>query len=79
MVAGPPKATSQKVKSFDKNHSLGWLASEGWPPYKLKHVCLSITFIEEATKKRLSKEHCMCIKQKQNISSQSFFAQPIDS
>ena len=37
-----------------------------------KHVRLSIPFIEEATQKGSRKEHCMCIKEKQNISSQSF-------
>ena len=37
-----------------------------------KHVCLSIPFIKEATQKGSSKEHCTCIKEKQNISSQSF-------
>ena len=37
-----------------------------------KHVCLSIPFIKEATQKGSSKEHCMCIKEKQNTSSQSF-------
>ena len=44
--------------------------------YKLKHRRLVATFIEEATQKRQSKEHCMCIKQKQNISSQSFLHNP---
>jgi len=38
----------------------------------LKHVCLSIPLIKEATQKAQSKEHCMCIKEKQNTSSQSF-------
>ena len=37
-----------------------------------KRVCLSIPFIKEATKKGSRKEHCMRIKEKQNISSQSF-------
>ena len=39
--------------------------------YKLKHGRLVDTFIEEATQKR-PREHRMCIKQKQNISSSSF-------
>ena len=33
-------------------------------------------FLEGATQKRQSKEHCMCIKQKQNISSQSLLRNP---
>ena len=41
-------------------------------PQVSKHVCLSVPFIEEATPKGSRKEHCMCIKEKQNISSQSF-------
>ena len=35
--------------------------------YNLKHVSLSITFVEEANQKGQRKEHCMCIKQIQNI------------
>ena len=46
--------------------------------YKLKHGHLLDTFIEEATQKR-PREHRMCIKQKQNISSQSFLRKPFDS
>ena len=38
---------------------------------KLKRGRLLDTFIEEATKERQSKEHCMCIKQTQQNSSQS--------
>ena len=45
-------------------------------PYKLKHACLTRPFIEGATQKGQRKEHCMCIKQKQNISSQSFLRSP---
>ena len=40
--------------------------------YKLKHACLIRPFIKEATQKGQSKKHCMLIKPKQNISSQSF-------
>ena len=38
----------------------------------LKHVCLRFLFMKEATPERQRKEHCMSIKEKQNISSQSF-------
>ena len=41
-------------------------------PQVSKHVCLSIPFINEATQKGSSKEHWLCIKEKQNILSQSF-------
>ena len=44
--------------------------------YKLKHACLTRPFIEGATQKGQRKEHCMCIKQKQNISSQSLLRNP---
>ena len=44
--------------------------------YKLKHACLTRPFIKEATQKGQSKEHCMLIKSKQNISSQSFLRHP---
>ena len=46
------------------------------PSYKLKHACLTRPFIEGATQKGQRKEHCMCIKQKQNISSQSLLRNP---
>ena len=42
----------------------------------MKHACLTRPFIEEATQKGQRKEHCMCIKQKQNISSQSLLRNP---
>ena len=38
----------------------------------MKQVCLIWPFTKQATQKGQSKEHCVCIKQKQNISSQSF-------
>jgi len=42
--------------------------------YKLKHVCLIWPFIKQATQKGQSKEHCVCIKQKQNIYRKAFCA-----
>ena len=44
----------------------------GLKAYKLKRGCLTRPFTEGATQKGQSKEHCMCIKQNKNISSQSF-------
>ena len=49
----------------------------GKKAYKLKHGRLVSPFIKEATQKGQSKEHCMCIKQKQNTSPpQSFLHNP---
>ena len=45
--------------------------------YKLKRANLTRPFIEGATQKGQSKEHCMCTKQKQNISSQSYLRNPM--
>ena len=62
---------------------LNFLSSPFWmiqfpliQPYKLKHVCLTWPFIKQATQKGQSKERCMCIKQKQTISSHSFLRIP---
>ena len=44
--------------------------------YKLKQASLTRPFIEGATQKGQRKEHCLCIKQKQNISSQSLLRNP---
>ena len=57
-----------------RNKNLG--INGGFYAYKLKHGRLLDTFIEEATQKR-PREHRMCIKQKQNISSQCFLRNPL--
>ena len=40
--------------------------------YRISVICPTC-FIRRGTQNTNSKEHCMCIKEKQNISSQSFF------
>ena len=50
--------------------------NSGSHSYKLKQASLTRPFIEGATQKGQRKEHCMCIKQKQNISSQSLLHNP---
>ena len=64
--------TTQVPMQIVSSICLVWRALLDRYAYKLKHVCLASPFIEEATQKRQCKEHCMCIKQKQNISSHSF-------
>ena len=67
-------AASQKCHAQHISKS-GPLFGACWT-YKLKHACLTRPFIKEATQKGQSKEHCMLIKPKQNISSQSFLRHP---
>ena len=67
------KTIFQQPNNFLPN---GHYITTEWP-YKLKHARLTRPFIEGATQKGRRKEHCMCIKQKQNISSQSFLRSPL--
>ena len=68
-VWGQKKVPSSRAKQKVRVRPL---YQYGGHKYRSSVICPTC-FIRRGTKNTNSKEHCMCIKEKQNISSQSFF------
>ena len=71
------RKTVDWAKLFDQKSSIFNTIFAQTGAYKLKRANLTRPFIEGATQKGQSKGHCMCIKQKQNISLQSYLRNPM--